>query len=269
VSVRDRIDELYELPPEEFVGRRDALVKELRTESQDAEAADVKSLRRPTVGAWAINQVARGYHDDVEELLEVGRQLRGEQQKVMTGKGRSGVHEVGARRRAVVDRLTRMAGDVLEAAGRGSGSHLEEIADTFLAASVEEEVATLVEAGRLDRERKPSTDLGAMLGFAGVSEDLAEGGQGTKRGATRDRASERDAIEQRAAIEALERQARRARQEADHAAKRAEEARRAASTAKEVAERRARAAREAEKAAAASLKEAESAKRKLERLRRG
>jgi hypothetical protein len=269
VSTRDRIDELFELPPEEFVAKRDALVKELRAEGRAAEAAEVKSLRRPTAGAWAVNQVARRHHEDIDALLAVGRELRKAQQKAMTAKGRTDVHDVGARRRAIVDRLTRMAADVLDSAGRGSGSHADEIAETFLAASVEEEVAELVEEGRLDRERRPSTDLGAMLGFPGVTEEAPGRGRGKKPSTEKERASEREAIEHRAAIEALERQAKRARQEAERASKRAEEAQRAAEVAHEVAERKARAARDAEGVARASRKEAEKAEREAERLRHG
>jgi hypothetical protein len=46
------VDRLYELPLDEFVAARDALAKERKDPA-------VKKLRKPTVPAWAVNQLAR------------------------------------------------------------------------------------------------------------------------------------------------------------------------------------------------------------------
>ena len=71
--VEQAAEELYGLPPGEFTRARDARVKELRTEG-DREAADaVKGLRKPTVAAWALNQLARRNRRDVDLLLDAGR----------------------------------------------------------------------------------------------------------------------------------------------------------------------------------------------------
>ena len=55
----DGVDALYAVRPEEFVAARAALVKELKADGQKAEAAQVAKRRRPSVVAWALNQVAR------------------------------------------------------------------------------------------------------------------------------------------------------------------------------------------------------------------
>jgi hypothetical protein len=270
VSGQDRIDGLFALPPEEFVAARDALARELRTEGDPGGAAEVKALRRPTLSAWAINQVARRHPGDVEELLSAGRELREAQRRAMTQKGRTGVQELGARRRAVVDRLTQRAGDLLEGAGRGSGAHLDEIASTFLAASVEPAVAELVQAGRLDRERTPSTDLANLFGLPADAAEPAEPAEAAEDGreAREGRGARKgDAAALRAGIEAAERDARAAGREADRAARRAEAARDAARAAQEEADRKDRAAREAEKEATSARKRAEAAERELQRLR--
>jgi hypothetical protein len=254
VGIEERIDELFAVAPEEFVAARDALANELRSEGDGRGAADVKKLRRPTVAAWAVNQVARRHPRDVEELLSAGDDLREAQRRAMTGKGRTDVHEPTARRRAVVDRLAKLAAELLADAGRGSGTHADEVTDTFLAASVEPAVAELVRRGRLDRERKPSSDLGELFG---LPDDDSEPGE------------EDDDADREARVQAAERDAREARREADRLEKRSEQAQRAASTAQEQADRKTQAAREAEDEAKAARKRADAADQTLDRLRRG
>jgi hypothetical protein len=52
-------DDLYALPPGEFTRARDERAKGLRKEGRRDEADEVKALRKPTVAAWALNQLAR------------------------------------------------------------------------------------------------------------------------------------------------------------------------------------------------------------------
>jgi len=256
VSAEDRIDELFTLAPEEFVGARDELATQLRAEGDADGAKHVKSLRRPTVAAWAVNQVAHRNPEHVEDLLAAGRDLREGQRRMMGGKGRADLTALGARRRTVVDRLTRLATDVLEAAGRGAESHRDEIADTFLAASVDQAAGDLVRAGRLDRERIPPSDLAEALGLAGEDEGEGEEPAEDPRG------------EREAELAAAERTGERARREADRAGERADRAQREWRAAQEVADRRAREFREAEEGSSAARGEAEAAERALEQLRR-
>src|SRR4051812_44776528 len=53
------VDDLFALDPSEFTAARDRLVAELREAGDKGAAAEVKALRRPTVTAWALNQLAR------------------------------------------------------------------------------------------------------------------------------------------------------------------------------------------------------------------
>ena len=57
----DPADALFDVEPKQFIAARDALAKELRSRGERDAATEVKTLRRPTVAAWALNQVAR--HD--------------------------------------------------------------------------------------------------------------------------------------------------------------------------------------------------------------
>ena len=50
------LDDLYAAPYDRFISERNALAKS--TDDKD-EARRIKALRKPTLPAWAINQVAR------------------------------------------------------------------------------------------------------------------------------------------------------------------------------------------------------------------
>src|SRR5207237_177171 len=50
---------LAEVPPDEFVKARDALVRKLRDEGQTEEARRTAALRRPSTALWIVNQRAR------------------------------------------------------------------------------------------------------------------------------------------------------------------------------------------------------------------
>ena len=52
-------NKLYGLPLERFTEERNALAKRLREEGQRDEAATVSKLRKPSVAAWAVNQIVR------------------------------------------------------------------------------------------------------------------------------------------------------------------------------------------------------------------
>ena len=51
--------ELYGLPLDRFVAERAALAKSLRSEGQREQADQVAKRRKPSVAAWAVNQLVR------------------------------------------------------------------------------------------------------------------------------------------------------------------------------------------------------------------
>ncbi len=68
-------DELYGLPLERFVPERAALVKALRAEGRREDAAQVAKLRKPSVAAWAVNQLVRTQGRAAAELFAAGDAL--------------------------------------------------------------------------------------------------------------------------------------------------------------------------------------------------
>ena len=76
---------LFRTPPDRFVAERDALVKELRAQGRDDDAATVKALRKPTATVWALNQLAERESEALAALFETGRALRAAQSDAIAG----------------------------------------------------------------------------------------------------------------------------------------------------------------------------------------
>ena len=138
-------DELYALPPQDFIAARDARAKELRAD--DRELADaVKALRRPAPVAWAVNLLARD--DDLADLDTLGEKLRAAQSSA----DRQALTSLGKERRDLVRALAMRAGELAEAAGRALAQPvLDEIAETLQAAMADADAAAAVRSGRLLR----------------------------------------------------------------------------------------------------------------------
>jgi hypothetical protein len=157
----DVVDELYSAPLGDFVARRDAKAKELR--KSDRTAADaVKRLRKPSVSAAAVNQLARSRRDDVEALLAAGEALR---QAQLGGGDRDAIRSAAGDEREAVETL------VAAAAKQGaSASALEEVRETLHAAALDDDTRELVRRGILTEARQ------AMgLGGFGAPPASAEG----------------------------------------------------------------------------------------------
>lgn len=163
-----RIDALFALPAGEFVAARDALAKQVRAEGDKDAAAEVKALRRPTVAAWAVNQVARTTRTkkDVAALVQVGDRLRDAHQALLAGEGDADIRTATAERRKLVAKLTKAAVELLGPAGE---AQRDAISNTFDAAVADPAAGALVRAGRLHKELDAPSAFGAELVFASVT----------------------------------------------------------------------------------------------------
>lgn len=73
------VDELYAADPSEFVAVRSRLVSAAREAADRALATELASLRKPTVVAWLLNQVARQEPEVVAALTALGERMRAAQ----------------------------------------------------------------------------------------------------------------------------------------------------------------------------------------------
>ncbi|GAB89383.1 hypothetical protein [Gordonia rhizosphera] len=139
-------DELYGLPPREFVRRRGEFAKKLRGDGERGLAQSVSQLRRPTLAAWAINQWARADPDGVDDLLTLGSELAGAQRRASAELLRT----LSARR---AELITRSVAAVAKVAGVHEATFSEaaarEVTQTLRAALADDRVADAVRRGRL------------------------------------------------------------------------------------------------------------------------
>ncbi len=140
---------MYAVVPAQFISARDALVRQLRSTGDKAEAARVAKLRRPPPTAWALNQVARADPALIDELLAAGAGLRAATERALDGDA-STLRQARAAERAAVDAIVTEAGRCLEAGGYPATDALRSrMAATLRAAIVEEPVAERLRPGML------------------------------------------------------------------------------------------------------------------------
>ncbi len=161
--VQQAAEELYGLPPAEFTGARDERAKELRKSGDRAAAEAVKALRKPTVAAWALNQLARQRGKELGRLLSAGERLRAAQEELLAGGDRSAFQQAAATERELVAELTGAAREIVSDSGERPGAGLEEkVSETLHAAALDEETAEELRAGRLTREREAIGGFGEL-----------------------------------------------------------------------------------------------------------
>jgi hypothetical protein len=217
-TVADEVDRLYELPLEEFTAARNELAKRLGDTS-------VKQLKKPTVPAWTVNQLARSREVDVRRLLRAGEQLEQAQKLAVEGGDQKAFERAREAERDALRRLRSQAADLLRAGGHpANDSTLERIASTLRAGAATEEGRGLLREGRLGEELEPQ-GFGAL---AGVKRAAPRARKSPDK--SRARKAHEDADAASAAAEAVAARARDAERELD-------ELRRAAKRAAEKAER--------------------------------
>jgi hypothetical protein len=223
-------DDLYALVPEEFTAARNARVKEAKAD--DRELSDrIAELRKPSPAAWIVNQLVREHPDAIDELLDLGSDLRDAQ---AAGDGKA-LTNIGSERRKLVSALLKQATEIADAADRSpSRAVLDEVEQTLIAATVDEAAGEALRTGRLVRSLQAvgfeDVDLdGAVAGEASAGrpvkrrsarparreKEAAADGEATARRAERDDAAraERD----RAKREGAEADVREARERAEQA----------------------------------------------------
>ncbi|MDT4997719.1 MAG: hypothetical protein QOD45_1787 [Pseudonocardiales bacterium] len=170
MDLADAADRLYALTPEEFTAERDALAKQARDDGDRDRAAAIKALRRPTVGVWLVNALARQRSGHLDELAELGASLRAAQD-ALAG---DDMRRLSQQRQRLVRELVAEAADLAEAAGLSvSDPARRETEATLHAALADEAAADAARSGRLMRALSSSglepVDLsGAVVDAAAI-----------------------------------------------------------------------------------------------------
>jgi hypothetical protein len=213
---------LYGLPIDSFVAERDALAKAIRAEGDRARAAEVAKLRKPSVAAWAVNQLVRTQRREVAELFEAGDQLQRAQSDLLAGRAEGqALREAAERERVAVEQLTATGRGLLSSQGHElSAAMLERVGETLHAAALDPDARAQVADGCLERELR-HVGIGGPAPRRGVAERRSAKASAERRTSTRRQEAQR---EQDARFKAV----RKAAEDARRAAKRAERELRAA-----------------------------------------
>ncbi|RPA19913.1 hypothetical protein [Gordonia sp. OPL2] len=142
----DATDELYGVLPAEFVARRTAIVRRAKADGDRVLAREVAALRRPTQGAWAINQWARREPDGVSAVLALGADMLTAQRTSSADR----LRELSARRQDVVaESAAQVAAVAADLGSTLSPNAVREVTQSLRAAIADPDVADDLRRGRL------------------------------------------------------------------------------------------------------------------------
>ena len=266
MELDSEIDKLYGVPLDEFVRDRDELAKRLRREGEREAAEQVKRLRKPSAGAWALNQAVRRRRKETGALLAAGERLRAAHESLMSGGDQEELRDAMRGERELASALADCAEAIASETGKSGPALRERVRSTLHAAAVDEEAREELAKGRFVRERE-AVGLGP---FAGAPVMAAKGRPKrdrapAKRGeGGRPATGEREAAAERARQERVA-EAERAVEEAQAALEEAEDAHAGAAFELQAAREAVGAAEDAEREARALARERKRALGKLER----
>jgi hypothetical protein len=143
MDLNDAAAQLYGLSPAEFTAARNALVK---VTTDRSEAAAIKSLRKPTLPAWLANQLVRAVPDRVDELTQLGADLRAAYLSRDGGR----LRDLTPQRHRLVTELVKTARGVAKDAGyEVTAAVADKLTETLDAALIDPDAAAMLRTGRL------------------------------------------------------------------------------------------------------------------------
>jgi len=142
-------DDLFALSLGEFTRRRNDLAKKLKADGDAKGSAEVAALAKPTLAAWALNQLARKESNLITELIKADETLRNPASRLES-------REASKVRNEIIKKIVSAASGTLEAQGHSAGPGVtQKITQVLLAVGADEDGAKDLAAGRLQRDLQP------------------------------------------------------------------------------------------------------------------
>jgi hypothetical protein len=163
-ATKAAIDALFQGPLAEFVNERNRLARALKARDRDT-AERVRTLAKPSLSAWAVNQAYWNARPAFEAMLDAGEAMRALQQRAMRGEAATGMAEASARLHEAMAPVARAAQEALEQDGHSAAPQLMRRVNTTLKAlAAHGRAETAPPAGRLSADvDAPGFDLLAAL----------------------------------------------------------------------------------------------------------
>jgi hypothetical protein len=148
MTLEEAARQLYALPPQQFTAARDARAAEAKQAGDAALATSLRSLRRASSSAWAVDLLAGDAADDLADLVELGDRFRSAQ----SDGDRAALSGLTRERKEALRGLVSRAGALASDAGHPlSAAALAEVDQTLRAAVADATAAAAVRSGRLVR----------------------------------------------------------------------------------------------------------------------
>jgi hypothetical protein len=233
-GIEAELDRLYGLPLTEFVPARNQIAAELRQKGDEEGAARVAGLKKPSVSAWAVNQLARAHQVEIRRLIKAGESLQAAQRGALSGQAA----DFSRAKEEESEAIRRLGRALTELAPGATSATLERAVNSLRAGAATEAGRLLIKQGRLTEDLAPSgfESLGAVT----ATDQLHSSRKPSPRvQSLRRRLGDAEAAAKTAVAEAadLDRQAQRAEREAAGARRAADAARQKADRAQELRER--------------------------------
>jgi hypothetical protein len=170
-KVENDLDALFQLPVAEFTAARNALAAQLKKSGRSNEADHVKSLARPSISAWAVNQLYWNHREEFDRLIATGERFRKAQTSRVAGKVADMREALDARREALTD-LSDLATSLLRAAGHNpTPDTIHRITTTLEAVSAHASVPDGPTVGRLTHDIDPPgfESFASLIPGAGIT----------------------------------------------------------------------------------------------------
>ena len=154
-STEDSVDALFQLPLTEFTAARNTLASRLKKAGDAESAVRIKSLTKPSVAAWAVNQLFWKHRIVFDRLLDAGERFRKAQTSQLAGKS-ADIRTPLESRRAALSELSTHAAKILSDAGNSpTPDTMRRVTTTLEALSTYAGIPDTPQPGRLMDDVQP------------------------------------------------------------------------------------------------------------------
>ena len=175
-GLENDLDALFRLPVAEFTAARNALAVQLKKGGRRDESDRVKALAKPSITAWAVNQLYWHHREEFDRLIATGQRFRQAQTSGRAGKVADMREALDARREAL-SHLSDLATALLRDAGSSpTPETIHRISTTLEALSAYASFSDDLRPGRLSRDVDPPgfDSLASLIPGAGMTKMTKE-----------------------------------------------------------------------------------------------
>ncbi len=170
VEFDDDLDALFRLPLTEFIDARNKLIARLKKSGRGDDAGLVKTLAKPSVSTWAVNQLYWNHREAFDQLISSGERFH----KAQTSGKIADMRGALEGRREALTHLSNLATSLLQDAGHSpSLDTIRRITSTLEAMSVYALRSDAPRPGRLTNDVDPPgfESLGSFVPATGIAKE--------------------------------------------------------------------------------------------------